>query len=274
MKHIIFSIFTLLITASCQTKKVNKIKTIKVETKEIQPNIKSIINGDWYETSYIENLKRTKSPYKSQNFLNSIVQLNIDSNNINNGILEIGAPSIHEGSMFVVDFKRELNSNRLQTNIVDYENESNYFELGYTLTKNDTTLIIYKFNENKKVIGQKKFKKVPKNSEGAFQFMVNKTLFQGNYKINDDSEKSLNVKFSHDGIVIGIPNVKKYYILTDFVAGPLNNLDEICFDIDTDKQKCYAYEIKGDTINLYETLENEDHVTLEIGAMKYKMIKK
>ncbi len=117
------------------------------------------------------------------------------------------------------------------------------------------------------------YKKAPKSSESALQYMVNKTLFLGNYKTVDSSGQTLTLNFSNDGIVTGLPNYKKYYVLTDFVAGPENNLDEVCFDIQTDNQRCYSYKINGDTIELYDTNESEDHINLLLGQLKYKLIK-
>ena len=59
----------------------------------------------------------------------------------------------------------------------------------------------------------------------------------GTYKTVDSSGQTRTLNFSNDGIVTGLPNFKKYYVLTDFVAGPKNNLDEICFDIQTNNQR-------------------------------------
>ena len=103
--------------------------------------------------------------------------------------------------------------------------------------------------------------------------MVNKTLFAGNYKAIDSSGQTLSLNFTNDGLLTGLPNYKKYYVLTDFVAGPENNLDQVCFDIQTDNQRCYAFEIKGDTIEFYDTEESEDHNSLKHGQLKYKLVK-
>lgn len=277
MKQLI--IFSFVILTACNTNKssdsnLNTLdKPTEIKTNEIEPNYKSILNGDWVETTYIADLTKTKSPYQSQDALKSIVELNIDTNQTKGDSLEIGSPSIHEGMSFFVYFKPGIATNSFPTSLIDYDNESNFYELGYLITSQDTTVLIYHYNSNKKLIGQTEFKRVPKNSEGALQYTVNKTLVAGKYQTTDTRGKSITFQLTNDGKVIGLPEFTKYYILTDFVAGPLNNLDEICFDIQTKKQKCYAYEFKGDTINLYETIENEDHVTLTLGQLKYKLVK-
>lgn len=272
-------IFTFTILTACQTTGSGDTNTNTLDnpsenkTIDIQQNYSSVLNGDWVEPNYIEDLKKTKSPQKSQNNLNSIVELNIDSSKIEGDSLEVGSPSIHEGMSFFVFFRPGITANAFPTSLVDYNNESNFYELGYLITSKDTTVVIYHYDKNKKLIGQNEFKKVPKNSEGALQYMVNKTLVAGKYQTTNTTGKSMTVEFTNDGKIIGLADFTRYYVLTDFVAGPLNNLDEICFDIQTKNQKCYAYEIKGDTINLFETIENEDHITLTLEQQKYKLVK-
>ena len=272
MRHltIIFA-FSLLI--SCQSNSSTVDKSVENQIVDIQVIFKGIINGDWVEPSYIDDLTKTKSPYNSQNALNSIVELNIDTSRIKGDSLEIGSPSIHEGMSFFVFFRPGITINAFPTNIKDYDNESNFYELGYLISSKDTSLVIYHYDKNKKLLGQSEYKRVPKNSEGALQYMVNKTLVAGKYNSTDNKGKSITVQLTNDGKVIGLQNFTKYYVLTDFVAGPENNLDEICFDIQTKNQKCYAYEIKGNTINLYENSENNDHLTLALGKLKYKLVK-
>lgn len=123
------------------------------------------------------------------------------------------------------------------------------------------------------MLGQTKYLKAPKSSEGALQYMVNKTLFTGNYIAEDSLGKTCTLKFTNDGLVNGLLSYKKYYVLTDFVAGPENSVDEVCFDIQTNNQRCYAFDIKGDTIKLYDVKENADQDTLQRGQLKYKLVK-
>jgi hypothetical protein len=277
MKLLIIFSFVILIACntnkSCDSNSNTLDYPTENKTNETEQNYKSIINGDWVETTYIFDLTKTKSPYKSQNALKSIVELNIDTSQIKGDSLEIGSPSIHEGMSFFVYFKPAITENSFPTSLIDYDNESNFYELGYLISSKDTTVFIYHYNKNEKLIGQTEFKRVPKNSEGALQYSVNKTLVAGKYQTTDATGKSIIVQLTNDGKIIGLSDFTKYYVLTDFVAGPLNNLDEICFDIQTKNQKCYAYEFKGDTINLYETIENEDHVTLKLGQLKYIFVK-
>jgi len=273
MRLLITTIFASIVLTACQTNTTTVDNPIENKTVDTPASFKSILNGDWVEPSYINDLIKTKSPYKSQDALCSIVELNIDTTQITGDSLEIGSPSIHEGTSFYVFFRAGIAANSFQTSRKDYDNESNFYELGYLISTKDTLVVFYHYDKNKKLLGQSEYRKVPKNSEGALQYMVNKTLVVGTYNTTDTSGKSITVQLTNDGKIIGLPNFIKYYVLTDFVAGPENNLDEICFDIQTENQKCYAFEIKGDTINLYETTENKDHVTLTLGQLKYKLVK-
>ena len=257
MKQSFLIISFFLFLTSCQTHWTRTDNTLPNQNADI----KSIINGNWYEPTYIADIQKTKSPFQSQNSLATMVEIDIDISQAIGDTLEVGAPSVHEGTSFRIIFTPGLTPNFFNTDIIDYENKSNFYEIGYIISTNDTTLIIYHYDKNKKLLEQMEYKKAPKSSESALQYMVNKTLFSGNYKTVDSSGQTLTLNFSNDGIVTGFPSYKKYYVLTDFVAGPENNLDQVCFDIQTYNQRCYAYEIKGDTIKLYDTKKSKRHAT-------------
>jgi len=269
MKQTFLIISFFLFLTSCQT---HGTRTDNASSNQIA-DVKSIINGNWYEPTYIADIQKTKSPFQSQNSLATMVEIDIDISQVIDDTLEVGAPSVHEGTNFRIIFSPGLTPNSVKTDIIDYENESNFHEIGYNISTKDTTLIVYRYDKNKKLLGQMEYKKAPKSPESALQYMVNKTLFSGNYKAVDSSGQPLTLNFSNDGIVTGLPNYKKYYVLTDFVAGPENNLDQVCFDIQTANQKCFAYEIKGDTIKLHDTKESSDHIDLLLGQLKYILIK-
>ena len=244
-----------------------------VKTTDTHADLKSVLNGDWAERSYIDVLAKTKSPCKSKAALRSIVELNIDTAKISGDSLEIGAPSIHEGTSFYIFFRSGIAVNALPTSLRDYDNHSNFYELGYLISNRDTSVVIYHYDKDKKLINQDTYRKVLKNSEGPLQYMVNKTLVAGVYKTTDTTGQSITIHLTDDGKVIGLPDFSKYYVLTDFVAES-NSLDEICFDVQTKNQQCYAFEIKADTIDLYQTIENTDSATSSLGKLMYRLVKK
>jgi len=273
MKLSILILPSLFFLTACHTNSSLTDKSTISKQNETIELLKSILNGYWVEPTYINDVSKTKSPFKSQNTLAAIVELDIDTSDIKDDSIEVRAPDIHEGTSFTLYFRPGITATSIPTNIKDYETETNFYELGYELTNKDTSLIIYHYNKDKKLLEQTKYIKVPKNTEGALQYMVNKTLFAGNYKTTDSLGQTINVQFTNDGIVTGFANFKKFYILTDFVADSETSLDQVCFDIQTPNQKCYVYKIKDDTINLYELVENENAIAVRLGQLKYKLIK-
>ena len=271
MKYLETLFYCSIILTSCQnnTSLVDNQKSDKSEG--IKKTFKSIINGIWVEPNYIEDISKTKSPNKSQESLVSMVELGIDTTEITGDSLEVGAPGIHEGTSFTVYFRHGTKETSLPTNIVDYDTETNFYELGYVIINKDTTLVIYHFDKNKKLLDETKYHKVPNNSEGALQYLVNKTLFSGIYDASDTVGNKMKIQLTNDGLIKGLSNFKKYYVITDFVADPESKLDKVCFDIQTKNQTCYAYKILSDTINLYETTEKEEG--LRLGPLKYRLVK-
>jgi hypothetical protein len=236
--------------------------------------IKPVIHGNWYQASYIESLKKTKSPYLSDKSLFGIAELRIDTNEIiYDSVLTIGAIGTHEAYELVIHFKRGHSPNSFRT-IVDFDIEANSYELAYEI-KSDTALFLMKFDENIKVIQSVKYLRVPNFSESALQYMVNQTLFTGTYNAISNSGDTLNLTFFNDGKLVGLPKYTSYYVVTDFVADDYDNAqDWVCFDIQTENQICYAFKILGDTTLLYDYILNYEKGMYEVGNIKYRMERK
>jgi hypothetical protein len=183
----------------------------------------------------------------------------------------VWAPGIHEGTSFTVYFRPGLSSTSLPTNIFDYDMTGNFYELAYSISGSDTSLILSTYSKGKTLLNETKYLKAPKNSEGTLQYVVNRTLFAGSYKAEDSSGNISLLKFTNDGRVEGLPNYKKYYVLTDFVAESEKSVDEVCFYIQTNNQRCYGFYIKADTIKLYDIKETED--SSQFGELKFKLVK-
>ena len=265
-----FSILVFALTACGTNNSETKDVIVKPAIDSMQIG-KSILNGDWYQASYIDSIQETKSPFRSQNALASMVELDIDTSKIKGDSLEIEAPGIHEGTSFIVYFRRGLTLTSFPTNIIDYDTPSNFYELGYNISAADTSLILSICNKDKKIIYQTQYLKASRNSEGPLQYMVNKTLFAASYKAEDSSGKISILKFTSDGQIYGLPNYKKYYVLTDFVAESENSVDQVCFDIQTNNQRCYGFTIQSDTIKLYDLKESMD--ATQLGELKYKLVR-
>lgn len=237
-----------------------------------------IIKGNWVMTDYINSLKVTKSPIKSWEVLKGIVEIWI-GDEINEGRLEVGASyNNHEGYSFGIYFELGQNSKSLKIDLNTYEEDSSFYELGYEIAKADTFLYLYHYKKNKILIDKRQFLKVNliktiDKADAALEYKTNEILISGKYYLVDKTDSKIPVVFNSDGTVIGLPGIKTYYINTDFMVGPLNNLDELSFNIYQKNQKNYAIEIKSDAIYLYETKEDKDHINLLLGKLKYKLLK-
>jgi hypothetical protein len=271
MKQLTYIVTLAFILTACETNSSQTKNAVPKPVIDSMQTFKSILNGDWYQASYIDSIQKTKSPFLSRNSLAEYVELYINANEATADSLEIGAPGIHEGTSFMVYFKPGLTRTSLPTNIVDYDTASNFYELGYNISVGDTSLILSIYNKDKKITYQTQYLKAPKNSEEPLQYMVNKTLFAGSYKAEDSSGQISILKFTNDGQLYGLPNYKKYYVLTDFVAESDNSVDQVCFDIQTNNQRCYGFTIQADTIKLYDLKESID--TTQFGGLKYKLVR-
>lgn len=234
---------------------------------------RSVIKGNWYQATYINSIRKTKSPFQSKKDLSMFVELQIDATESTSDSLIIGAPGVHEGGDFILYFRPGVTANSFPTNIGYGNKEGDFFELSYNISGSDTALIILRYNKSNKIMGQTQYLKGPKGAESVFQSMVNRTLFSGNYKLTDSTAKVSNVKFTDEGNVTGLPLFKKYAVITDFVAEPANSVDEVCFDIQTSNQYCYAFESIADTLKLYEVRESPEQETVHRERLAFTFVK-
>jgi hypothetical protein len=267
-------VFSLASCASIKTKS-------NLDTSQAKPskqNIISQLQGVWVLTDYINEIKQTKSPLKSANKLKGIVTMIINGSNKNNKIEVTASWNNHEGLNFITYLKEGHSQNTLKTDIPDYEEESNYYEIGYETINKQTFLFLYHFNKENKLLDKKQFSKVAETQKdndvtAGLQQLVNKEIFAGNYTLIDSTNSKLKVVFNSDGSLVNFPGFKSYFVLTDFLGGPDNNLDQVCFNLSEPDFKCFAFEIKGNAINLYNTHSDEEKGILILDKLQYKLEK-
>lgn len=276
MKFSIVIISFLIVFFSCNS---TADRTPLQSTNELIKQFKPFLHGVWVQADYLDDIEKTRSPIKSGKKLTFITEIIIDTSDISADSLIAGiALGNHEGSNMILYFKTGKNSNSLITNIRGFENESDSYDLGYEISKSDTGLIIYHFDKNQKLLDKIEYIKVDEvahgsNYEEGFQYMVNKKLMAGSYKVIDTTGIERSVQLTNEGIIDGLPGFKTYYVITDFVASPQDSIDQICFDIQTDKQICYAFEIRKDTMDLFKAPINEADTLFRIGPVMYRFVK-
>ena len=273
MKYAVYILMTALLFTSHST-----IFAQDANKQKSQANMfRSVINGSWCEAAYIKDLEKTRSPLHSQKALNTIVQLVIDVSQEKNGKLEVDAQSIHEGGSFTINLnKKGIIPGSYSTDIVDYDHlkaGGYFYVIGFVIESIepghfDTSIIIYHYNKNKKLLDKVKYIKTPACDDGPFHYRVNQTLMAGNYTAVNSTGQVLVLNFTNDGLVTGLPGFKKYFIDADFGAGPESEKhDGICFDIQTANQKCYETVISGNAIKLYDNTKGKR------GQLQYTLTK-
>jgi len=186
----------------------------------------------------------------------------------------------HEASDFMLYSKTGRISTSLKTALPDYDLESNFYELGYSMQGKVTTLILYHYNKSRKIIDKTSYTKVANKATDTtdaawgIQYITNAKVMNGTYITRDSLGNRLKVKFDSEGRMSGLYNFSSFLINTDFVVSYQNNLDEIIFDIDSKHGKFYTFKIKADTLKLYDTQPNTDSSKDIIGRLKYKFVRK
>lgn len=275
MRLLIAITFLSITIATC---KEAKQKSTVEKQIDLSQKFKPFLHGVWVPADYVTELVKTKSPHKASNYLKFISEFVIDTNDKSQDSLQVGISlGNHEGSQFVLYFKQGQSLNTLETNISDFGDKNDFYELGYVANVADSFLMLYHYGKNKKIIDQTKYVRVKevhtgKSLESDFQYMVNKKLVAGTYKTIDVTGQEFIVNLTNDGSVSGFPNRKTYYILTDFVAEDEEGPDEICFDIQTTNQDCYGFIINGDTINLFKPQKNKED-TIPKTSLEYALVK-
>jgi len=277
MKKIIifsFGIFLLIISCSNNKKNTNNSSQTTLKTDSLKQVFCPIIGGVWVISDYIEEIKKTKSPQKSSNHLGFISAMVIyeKSDSVIIGV----SLNNHEGFNFTAYFEQTQNKNSLKTNIPDYYNELNYYELGYEKINDEIFLFLYHYDQTNKLLNKTKYTKIAKNqsdSDMAFgiQLIVNELLFSGNYLIIDTTNTEQKVVFQTDGSVNGLSNFKDFYILTDFATSPEICPDIVIFDLHKPTQKDFAFQLKKDAIYLYSIIEKDDN--MELDTLIYTLVK-
>lgn len=130
MKQFINIILLVCILTGCSNKTSNIEKRSSL-IDSLKHNYIPILIGVWVSTDYINEIEKTKSPNKSSSKLNGIVTMLITGDTQGDSI-QVGASwNNHEGYSFTTYLKPGQNKNNLQTDIIDYKEASNFYELGY-----------------------------------------------------------------------------------------------------------------------------------------------
>nr|WP_294944346.1 hypothetical protein [uncultured Mucilaginibacter sp.] len=273
MKKRLLSLFAFAILLGCKGKP-NQPANDPVSTKPAAPvsllkKFAPIYQGVWVKSDYIDKIKQTHSVLAAVDLVTGITGMQIDSNAVSGDSLKVavGWDNQNPGSV-VLKNKPVKNPQSLKFG---------EDELGYSITNDDTTLILYQIYNNQlfKTRYNRIYKVNPdKNVSDGVSYAINKALIAGGYLLTYGPKKVARVSFTVDGQVSGLGGFKKYFVENDLKPGPLNNLDLIIFDEFSSKKATYSYLFKGDTLELYEVKPNAKATQMVLGPLKYALIRK
>ena len=280
MKQITCIILTIFILTNCSNDKTSTADNNTNPIESLKQNFIPVFKGVWVLTDYIEAIDKTRSPLRSAGKLQGVVTMVIDGTAQSDSI-EVGASlNNHEGYNFTTYFLTGQNQHSLKTNIPDYDDKSNFYELGYETINDQTFLFLYHYDKTIKLINKKKFSKVADKQQDndpvwGLQYVVNEKLFSGNYLLIDSTNAATKINLKSDGSLTSHPDFRSYYVFTDFMGTPEAIIDEIVFNLNEKNAKSFAFKITNDTTYLYSTVGNEEAgEPLQPGKIQYKLVRK
>jgi len=278
MRQLTYLILTIVILASCSNDKTSTDKNAS-QVESLKQNLIPIFKGVWLLSDYIEAIDQTKSPLRSADKLKDVVTMVIDGTSQSDSMEVSASLNNHEGYNFTTYFLAGQNQNSVKTSLPDYGDKSNFYELGYETTNDQTFLFLYHYNKENKLIDKKKFSKVAgkqpdNNPVWGLQYMVNEKLFSGNYLLIDSTNATTKISLKGDGSLTGHPDFQSYYVSTDFMGEPGASLDEIEFNLNEKNAKSFAFKISNDTTYLYSmTGDEQAGESLQLGKIQCKLVR-
>lgn len=274
MRNLFYVLFVIGLLGSCksignQTTDIDPALSSR-QTKELIKKFKPLIQGVWVKKDYIDKVRKTKSPLAAADEATDLTTMYINTKNIKgDSLMIITGWGNHDGSQFMMKFKPGKTPSSLSFN---------GDELACSIEKGEAILTFSRFDSEKKEVVTKKFVrpflKQPDNGLGyGTNYLVNKALVTGSYLLNDSTGSHTKVTFTANGKVNGFLNHSTYEINIDLNSDPMDNLDEIGFDIRTKSHRSFSYKISGDTLSLYNTYPNADSTELVLGKRIYKLVK-
>jgi hypothetical protein len=249
MKNIfkrLFLLIVLVFIGSCNNSKSNS--TLSLEKQQVNSQVKYDFTGVWVRKDYIENLKKTHSPYKSFDYLENVSSLLIKKGNTD--VIEVGLSlGNHEGSSTKIMNKKDGYFIQLSL-----EGKDEWIPI--FLDQN----IFFKY-EDKKYEFIKVLNEVPQDASAGIgiQAITNKVLLGG--KIFSNADISENISFKENGTISNFKNYKTYEVITDFMTDP-DPMDFMILKSATEETG-FHFKLTNENLTLYKFNEEIDDFELK-----------
>jgi hypothetical protein len=252
-------------------------------SQELIQRFRPFLQGAWVNAAYLAAVQKTKSPILCAEQTGEISEIHLSWKQVSGDSLVAGLGlNNHEGGQVTVYFRPGRSANALPTNYKDYDKPGNFADISYRLTGRDTILVFTHYSEAGKVVRRATYQRISgvidnTDMAEALNLSVNQLLFTGRYTGTDSTGRPVQVQFTTDGRVRGLPGFTTYYTTTDFGGGPGNDIDNIMLDHTTKHARTLSFEHRADTLRLYQTtlLEPTDEPeTLIRGRLLYKLVRR
>lgn len=226
-----------------------------------------IYHGIWIKADYLAEIKQTRSVWAARDKVTGITAMEIDTIKIagDSLVARVGWDN-HNGGEVTLKFV-----NGKQPHALKFGED----ELGYQISGGDTSLILHQNYEGKQFATAyyKALNAQPEqHASYVMNYEINKALVAGVYKIMGGTNAKP-VTFSAEGNVTGLSSFKSYFIENDLGGTPRNNLDRITFDMFSDRQRTFTYDIEGAVLKLYAIKTNADSTLFLRDKLIYTLVR-
>ncbi|HEY0610445.1 MAG TPA: hypothetical protein VGD35_12330 [Chitinophaga sp.] len=208
--------------------------------------------GLWVNETYIDNIRKTRSPRQSQDVMESCITIPTRTLQVTRMIADF-----HEGAEDMV--------------VVKDRNRYKLYDADLSTLQKEMELI----SPTRIKIGDQYFSRMSHRDTTLTDFgILEELLFSGRY----ERERGKEVVFTADGRIQGLDSFVRYSPVIDYTAGSLGEFDLI--NMGTGKGRDYGYRFKGDTLQIFRTIcatPGEDGNfcdSVAAGATLYKLVRK
>jgi hypothetical protein len=248
-------------------KEAKKEKTV-VEPPKVIPTVTPLeLHGTWIKAAYVDDLNKTKSPFKSFKMLQDIALFSFDTAQLKGSILRGGISwNGHEGGTCTATFKSGKTPRSI---LIQIEGDTVKTPRELVLANNELLLMSYPSNGS--AIAEKYVRASEKstNIDSSLGVPARRLLFAGKWQMKEfKKDTTYKVELSEEGLVKGSSRFDKFDVMTDFTVED-SPYDEVFFTKGKDKNRRFLqFKRMGDTLKLTERIKKKDVPVFQLIKIK------